>query len=124
MSDVYQQAIQQMECEAPREMVDGFKEQMEFIRVRCRQSSEKAQCCLKSMSDRPTWMELLVSAFVVNGGVLFKQIEDEVTEDNEWTKLIQEIDSMTMKPPDELRDVPTDVKSDIAIDNRGRERAL
>ena len=71
-NDVYAHAVRQIQQHATPELVQGFREQMMFIRERYKHNAKTVDSCLKGMGDPPTLLELLTAAFVVNGGVLFK----------------------------------------------------
>ena len=95
MDDVFQHALKQVHREAPKELVDGFKEKMEFIQLRYKHNQKTVESCLSGLSDRPTLLEILTAAFVVNGGVLFKHgplLEEEEREEHELNQLIREFD--------------------------------
>jgi hypothetical protein len=97
MDDVYQHALKQVYLPAQPELVNGFKEKMNFIRVRYKHNERTVESCLQGLSAQPTLLELLTAAFVVNGGVLFKHgptLEEEESEEVELNKLIQEFDRL------------------------------
>ena len=97
MDDAYRYALAQVDRPAARELVTGFKEKMEFIKARYKHSEKSVLSCLSGLGNNPTLLELLVAAFVVNGGILFKHgpsIEEEEQDEHELSKLIQEIESL------------------------------
>ena len=97
MDDVFKHATKQVFREAPPELVAGFKEKMEFIRVRYKHNEKTVQSCLDGMSPNPTLLELLTAAYVVNGGVLFKHgpmIEEEEMGEKEFNELIRDIEKL------------------------------
>jgi hypothetical protein len=71
-NDVYAHAVKQIQQHATPELVQGFREQMLFIRERYKHNAKTVDSCLRGMGDPPTLLDLLTAAFVVNGGVLFK----------------------------------------------------
>lgn len=82
---------------APPELVTGFREKMDFIRVRYKHNEKTVESCLKGLGSAPTLLQLLTAAFVVNGGVLFKHgpnLEEQEAEEQELSKLIQEFDQL------------------------------
>ena len=92
--DVYQHALIQIHTEAPPELVQSFKEKMEFIRVRYTHSEKTINSCMEGLSNPPTLMELLTAAFVVNGGVLFKhgpELGDEHAAEQDFNEFMDEI---------------------------------
>ncbi len=94
---MFQHALKQVHREAPPELVAGFREKMDFIKVRYKHNEKTVESCLSGLSDRPTLLQLLTAAFVVNGGVLFKHgplLDEEEHEEHELSKLIQEFDSL------------------------------
>ena len=94
--DVYEHAIKQVHRAAPPELVAGFKEKMDFIKLRYKHNEKTVESCLKGLGSEPTLLQLLTAAFVVNGGVLFKHgpsIEEEERDEHELDELIQEFDS-------------------------------
>lgn len=111
MDDVYQHAKRQMHQAATPELVAGFREKMEFIRLKYKHNAKTVDSCLSGMGDPPTLLEVLTAAFVVNGGVLFKhgdQTEDAAHDDEEFelNELMQEIQELAKKTP------PTPSKDD------------
>jgi hypothetical protein len=93
MDDVFQHALRQVHREAPSELVAGFKEKMDFIKLRYKHNERTVESCLKGLSEKPTLMELLTAAYVVNGGVLFKHgplLDEEERQERELEELIQE----------------------------------
>ena len=116
-NDVYAHAVRQIQQHATPELVQGFREQMMFIRERYKHNAKTVDSCLKGMGDPPTLLELLTAAFVVNGGVLFKHwvphtdteadshtpLKDE-EEELELSALMDEISELTkakpLRPPD------------------------
>ena len=100
MDDVFQHALKQVHREAPPELVTGFKEKMDFIKLRYKHNERTVESCLKGLSERPTLLELLTAAFVVNGGVLFKHgplMEEEERQEKELEDLIQEFDGLSQQ---------------------------
>jgi hypothetical protein len=82
---------------AAPEMVSGFREKMDFIKVRYKHNEKTVESCLNGLGDAPTLLQLLTAAFVVNGGVLFKHgpnLEEQEAEQEELSKLIQEFDQL------------------------------
>jgi hypothetical protein len=102
MDDVFQHAMIQVHKEAPRELAQGFRQKLDFIKERSKHNERTVQSCLAGMSDPPTLLEILTAAFVVNGGVLFKHgfpaDEDEVTE-LDMDRLEKELDSLAWDDP-------------------------
>lgn len=97
MDDVFKHATKQVFREAPPELVTGFKEKMEFIKVRYKHNEKTVQSCLDGMSTPPTLLDLLTAAYVVNGGVLFKHgpmLEEEEESDREFNQLIRDIETL------------------------------
>ena len=95
--DVYEHALRQVQRPAPPELVAGFKQKMEFIKVRYKHNEKTVESCLRGLGDEPTLMQLLTAAFVVNGGVLFKHgplLDEEEREERELNDLIQEFDEL------------------------------
>jgi hypothetical protein len=82
---------------AAPELVAGFREKMDFIKVRYKHNEKTVESCLNGLGDAPTLLQLLTAAFVVNGGVLFKHgpnLEEQEAEQEELSKLIQEFDQL------------------------------
>jgi hypothetical protein len=97
MDDVFKHAMKQIFREAPPELVTGFQEKMEFIKVRYKHNEKTVQSCLEGMSKPPTLLELLTAAFVVNGGLLFKHgpsVLEEEEEEAELNQLMEEMASL------------------------------
>lgn len=82
MDDVFKDAMKQMFKEAPPELTHGFKQKMGFIQAQYKHSKTTVQSCLDGMEDPPTLLELLVAAYVVNGGLLFKHGEPDACEED------------------------------------------
>jgi len=94
MDDVFKHAMLQIHKEAAPEMVTGFKEKMEYIKVRYKHSEKAVRSCLDGLSENPTLLELLTAAFVVNGGVLFKhgvELDEEEGDEKDFNDLMREI---------------------------------
>ena len=110
-NDVYRHAVKQIQQHATPELVQGFREQMTFIRERYKHNATTVDSCLDGIGSPPTLLELLTAAFVVNGGVLFKHgvpppadarpLEDDDGEELELSALMDEISELTKgsKPP-------------------------
>lgn len=95
--DVYEHAIKQVYRPAPQELVTGFREKMDFIKLRYKHNEKTVESCLRGLGDEPTLLQLLTAAFVVNGGVLFKHgplLEEEEQDEREINDLIQEFDAL------------------------------
>lgn len=95
--DMFKHATKQVFREAPPELVAGFREKMEFIKVRYKHNEKTVQSCLDGMSSPPTLLELLTAAYVVNGGLLFKHgpmIEEEEDSEREFNELIRDIEKL------------------------------
>jgi hypothetical protein len=95
--DVYEHAIRQVHRPAPLELVAGFKEKMNFIKVRYKHNEKTVESCLRGLGGEPTLLQLLTAAFVVNGGVLFKHgplMDEEEREEQELSQLMQEFDEL------------------------------
>jgi hypothetical protein len=104
MDDAYRYALSQVNKPASGELVTGFKEKIEFIKARYKHSEKSVSSCLAGLGGSPTLLELLVAAFVVNGGILFKHgpsVEEEEQDENELSKLIQEIENLTHQAHDD-----------------------
>jgi hypothetical protein len=113
MDDVFKHATKQVFREAPPELVAGFKEKMDFIKVRYKHNEKTVQSCLDGMSIPPTLLELLTAAYVVNGGLLFKHgpmIDEEEDSDRELNQLIRDIENLAGEEvtPPSLEDDTTD----------------
>lgn len=101
MDDVYKHAMKLVFREAPPELVTGFLEKMNFIKVRYKHNEKTVQSCIEGMSDPPTLLELLTAAFVVNGGVLFKHgpsLQEEEAEEQELSQLMEEMEALSAAP--------------------------
>lgn len=95
--DVFEHAIKQVYRPAPPELVAGFKEKMDFIKLRYKHNEKTVESCLKGLGSEPTLLQLLTAAFVVNGGVLFKHgpsFDEEEGDEQDLNDLIQEFDSL------------------------------
>jgi hypothetical protein len=95
--DVFQHAMRQVYQQAPPELVAGFQEKMEFIRVRYKHNERAVESCVRGLGNNPTLLQILTAAFVLNGGVLFKHgptLQEEEADERELNKLIQEFDEL------------------------------
>jgi len=100
MDDVFKDAMKEIFRDAPPELVTGFKEKMRFIQSQYKHNTTTVQSCLEGMDDPPKLVELLVAAYVVNGGLLFKHGEMAAEEDDEaYTRLMQEMEELQCSPP-------------------------
>lgn len=97
-NDVYKDVMKEVFTEAPAEVVTGFRKKMTFIQDRFSHSKKTVESCLLGLSDKPTLVELLAAAYLVNGGVVFKYGEDPSSEeldgDGEYTRLLREMDEL------------------------------
>lgn len=97
-NDVYKDVMKEVFTEAPAEVVAGFKKKMAFIQDRYSHSKKTVESCLQGLSEKPTLVELLAAAYLVNGGVVFKYSEilsgDDLDGDSEYTRLLQEMDEL------------------------------
>lgn len=101
MDDVFKDAMKQVFREAPPELVEGFRKKLVFIQRQNKHCTTTVQSCLDGMADPPTFLELLTAAYVVNGGLLFKHVEEDVEEldddndnDDEYKRLLREMDEL------------------------------
>jgi hypothetical protein len=95
--DVYEHAIKQVYRPAPPELVAGFREKMDFIKLRYKHNEKTVESCLRGLGEEPTLLQLLTAAFVVNGGVLFKHgplLDEEEQDERDINELIQEFDAL------------------------------
>ena len=101
MDDVFKDAMRQVFNPAPPELVAGFKRKLGFIQEQYKHSKTTVQSCLEGMSDRPSLLELLTAAYVVNGGLLFKHVasEEAEEEDDEYTRLMREMEELRCEEP-------------------------
>lgn len=105
-NNVYKDMMKEAFHAATPEIVAGYKKKMGFIRERYSHTTKTVESCLQGMSEKPTLVELLVGAFLVNGGVLFKYKEEEDEEghqgasagDFEFSRLIKEMDELNCAP--------------------------
>lgn len=96
MSSVYKDVMKEVFGPASEEMVAGFKKKMAFIQAQCPHSKKTVESCLDGMSERPTLVELMAAAYLVNGGLLFKH-EDSIdtdADDPEYARLLKEMDEL------------------------------
>lgn len=99
-TNVYKDVMKEAFHEATPEIVAGFRKKMGFIQERYSHTAKTVESCLQGMSEKPTLVELLVGAYLVNGGVLFKYKEDleahedEVGDDSEYSRLLKEMDEL------------------------------
>lgn len=113
MDDVFKDAMKQIFREASPDLVQGFKKKMEFIQEQDQHRKSTVQKCLDGMSDSPPLLELLVAAYVVNGGIFFKHGEKErvgVLDDAEYQALMEEMGDINLRP-DTLK-VESEIKED------------
>ena len=95
--DVYEHALRQVHRAAPPELVAGFRQKMDFIKLRYKHNEKTVESCLRGLGDEPTLLQLLTAAFVVNGGVLFKHgplLDEEEGEEQELSRLMEEFDEL------------------------------
>jgi len=103
-TNVYKDVMKEAFHEATPEIVAGFKKKMGFIQDRYSHTSKTVKSCLQGLSEKPTLVELLVAAYLVNGGVLFKYKEEELDQgevegDNEYSRLLKEMDELNCAAP-------------------------
>ncbi len=104
--DVFQHALLQIHQEAPPELVKSFLEKMRFIRTHYPHSETTIESCLDGLSEPPTLLELLVAAFVVNGGLLFKhgpELVDDPDEEETFRGFMQEIERLGLSTEDPVK---------------------
>ena len=83
---------------APPELVTGFRQKMDFIKIRYKHNEKTVESCLRGLGDEPTLLQLLTAAFVVNGGVLFKHgplLDEEERDEHELSRLMQEFEELS-----------------------------
>jgi hypothetical protein len=102
MDDVFKDAMKQIFREASPDLTQGFKKKMGFIQDQDKHRKSTVQKCLDGMSETPPLLELLVAAYVVNGGIFFKHGESE-TEDLEYKELLEEMEGLNLPPPPRAR---------------------
>ena len=98
-TNVYKDVMKEAFHEATPEVVKRFRTKMGFIQERYSHTAKTVQSCLHGLSEKPTLVELLVAAYLVNGGVLFKYnteelSQEEVEGDNEYSRLLKEMDDL------------------------------
>lgn len=94
---MYEHAMKQVHRPAAPELVTGFKEKMDFIKIRYKHNEKTVESCLRGLGDTPTLLQLLTAAFVVNGGVLFKHgplLEEQELDEQELSRIMQEFDAL------------------------------
>lgn len=95
--DVYEHAMKQVQRPAPPELVTGFRQKMDFIKLRYKHNEKTVESCLRGLGDEPSLLQLLTAAFVVNGGVLFKHgplLDEQEKDEHELSRLMQEFDEL------------------------------
>jgi hypothetical protein len=98
MDDVFKDAMKEIFRDAPPELVAGFKDKMRFIQSQYKHSKTTVQSCLEGMDDPPKLVELLVAAYVVNGGLLFKHGDLAEEDDDAYTRLMLEMEELQCSP--------------------------
>jgi hypothetical protein len=106
MDDVFKDTMKQVFREAEPDLVEGFKKELIFIQEQFKHRKTTAQSCLDGMSVKPSLLELLAAAYVVNGGLALKheeiETEPETTgtglDDLEYKKLMEEMEELNFKP--------------------------
>jgi hypothetical protein len=102
MSDEYKDIMTQVFRPAPDDMVTGFKRKMTFIQSNFPHSEKTVTRCLEGLSPKPTLVELMAAAYLVNGGLLFKhdEIHEPEIDDPEYSKLLKEMDELHCAHPE------------------------
>jgi hypothetical protein len=96
--DVFEHAMRQVNRPAPPELVTGFRQKMDFIKIRYKHNEKTVESCLRGLGEEPTLLQLLTAAFVINGGVLFKHgplLDEEERDEHELSRLMQEFDELS-----------------------------
>ncbi len=106
MSNAYKDVMREVFNPVSDELMTGFTKKMTFILENSPHSKKTVECCLKEMSEKPTLVELLAAAYLVNGGLLFKHDEPSSPpktggipeEDTEYTHLLKEMEELNCLP--------------------------
>lgn len=113
MGDVFKDAMIQIFREASPDLMQGFKKKMEFIQEQDQHRKSTVQKCLDGMNDAPPLLELLVAAYVVNGGIFLKHKREgvaDVLDDAEYQALMEEMGSINLQPP--KPEIASEIKED------------
>lgn len=103
MSTAYADVMKEAFKPASDEMVIGFKRKLKFIQENSPHSKKTVECCLEGISEKPTLVELLAAAYLVNGGLVFKHDDPAPTqvdenEDTDYAHLLKEMEELNCTP--------------------------
>lgn len=82
MVDLFQTTLKELHNAAPIELLQSLRESLEHIRKSNPNSARTAKACLLALaSDKSPLLHVLTAAYLVNGGVMLKQLPTEEEED-------------------------------------------
>jgi hypothetical protein len=92
-NDPFRHALTEVRMQAPPDFVESVREKLRSIRESFPHKESTVNSCLRGLEEKPTLMEILVAAYVLNGGVSLKfQIQEEAaTDERDLEQLISEI---------------------------------
>ena len=103
MDDAFTTAMDDVYKAAPEELIRSMQERFSFIKTRYPHSEKSVLSCQKAFHNKetpPTLLEVLVAAYVLNGGILLKhsfgQSIRELEEDSEEMEgFLREMEDMS-----------------------------
>ena len=113
MSSVYNDVMKEVFGPVSDDMATGFKKKMAFIQGKWPHSKKTVESCLEGMSEKPTLVELMAAAYLVNGGLLFKHEEraDSDGDDPDYAQLLKEMDELNCHRDNSAKSPPVTTSS-------------
>ena len=105
MEDEFEHALMEAGLPVSDEFAEAIRENLGFIRARYQHKERAVDSCLKALGDKPTLIQVLVAAYVLNGGVSLKynmgdSLKDKEKESEEFEQLLKEIRELDAHPPE------------------------
>ena len=102
--DLFITALHELHNEAPIELLNSLRNQLDQISRTNPNSAQTAHACLRGLSsDSSTLLHVLTAAYLINGGVMIKQHKqcDDTGIGEEFTDFEEELKALSLTMHDE-----------------------
>ena len=93
--DPFQHAVAEVQLPAPADFVGSVREKLCLIHQNYPHKRSTVDSCLRGLENEPTMVEILVAAYVLNGGVSLKfhtQTEQQEEDEKDLDALLHDIE--------------------------------
>jgi hypothetical protein len=101
--DLFFTTLEQLHGQAPLELLNTLRAQLQLIKQTNPNSAQTAEACLRGLvSDRSTLLHVLTAAYLINGGVMLKHQLSADAAEEDFTTDRRDLDSELGDLEDEL----------------------